>query len=67
MPEKDGGICSGLPTETRSCNTQNCPCKFPENAKGEKITSEVTFKTEYVINTCVNECGYGCGGQLISR
>ena len=59
MPEEDGGICSGLPTETRSCNTQNCPCKFPENAKGGFITSLVTFKT--------GETGYGCSGVLISR
>ena len=29
VTEKHGGSCSGLSTEKRSCNTQNCPSKFP--------------------------------------
>ena len=41
--EKDGGVCSGLPTETRSCNTQNCPCKFPMDENEEKIGIGATF------------------------
>ena len=31
--ESNGGSCSGLSTEKRTCNTQNCPSKFPLHSK----------------------------------
>ena len=73
MIERYGGTCSGLSTETKTCNTQNCPSKF----LFVWLMTQYLIFTSYLVNcqwggwsqysTCSKSCGGGTQAKSRSK